>query len=153
MSPADKPVLSARLLWDTEPGYDHAVIEAHTAGADDWTTPAEAGSATTTAATAYSGQGFLIGGHPWLTRHLTLAASFAAPPRTSETSLGAWRAAGPPAGSPAVRKDRTRTGALFRTYAAVTTDDTVLLGFGLEQVPSAAGRAALLGNAFAALGA
>jgi hypothetical protein len=50
-----------------------------------------------------------------------------------------------------VRKDWTRTGALFRTYAAVTTDDTVLLGFGLEQMVSAADRAALLRKAFAAL--
>ncbi len=68
-----------------------------------------------------------------------------------ETSLGAWKVAGPPAGSPAVLKDWTRTGALFQTYGAVTTDDTVLLGFGLEQVPSAADRAALLRKAFSSL--
>ncbi|CAL9555108.1 hypothetical protein SUDANB6_04545 [Streptomyces sp. enrichment culture] len=68
-----------------------------------------------------------------------------------ETSLGAWRTAGPPPGSPAVPKDWARTGTLFRTYGAVTTRDTVLLGFGLEHLPSEAGRAALLRKAFTAL--
>ncbi|KOV69836.1 peptidase M14 [Streptomyces sp. MMG1121] len=212
----DKPALSARLLWDTEPGYDHAVVEAHTVGADDWTTLPEAGGATTTAVPADCGQGFLIGEHPWLTHYLTLAGtactatgttgswnsltgssggwrqvsfdlsayagksvevsiSYVTDPGTGghgvladdvslvtgasaketegfEASLGAWHVAGPPPGSPAVRKDWTRTGTLFRTYGAVSTDDTVLLGFGLEQVPSAADRVALLRKAFAALG-
>ncbi|EGX60809.1 carboxypeptidase [Streptomyces zinciresistens K42] len=68
-----------------------------------------------------------------------------------ETSLGAWRVAGPPPGSPAVLKDWTRTGALFQTYGAVTTDDTVLLGFGLEHVTAAADRKALIGKALASL--
>jgi hypothetical protein len=68
-----------------------------------------------------------------------------------ETSLGPWRVPGPPAGSPAVLKDWARTGTLFKTYGAITTDRTVLLGFGLEHLPSAAGRAALLGRAIAAL--
>lgn len=69
-----------------------------------------------------------------------------------ETSLGAWRAAGPPPGSPAVLKDWARTGALFQTYGAVTTDDTVLLGFGLEHLRTAADRTALLKRALGALG-
>ena len=68
-----------------------------------------------------------------------------------EESLGAWRASGPPPGSPAVLKDWTRTGELFRTFAAVTTEDTVLLGFGLEHLTSAADRAALLRKALAAV--
>lgn len=68
-----------------------------------------------------------------------------------ETSLGAWSVPGPPAGSPAVVKDWGLSGELFKTYGAVTTDDTVLLGFGLEQVPAAADRKALLGKALAAL--
>ncbi|MFI2199352.1 M14 family zinc carboxypeptidase [Streptomyces sp. NPDC020192] len=216
VSAADKPALSARLLWDTEPGYDHAVIEAHTVGADDWTTLPEAGGATTAAVPADCGQGFLIGEHPWLTHYLTVkdnacaatgtsgswnsltgssggwrqvsfdlsayagksvevSISYISDPGTGghgvladdvslvtggttreaegfETSLGAWHVPGPPPGSPAARKDWTRTGALYRTYGAVTTDDTVLLGFGLEQVPSAADRTALLRKAFAALG-
>ncbi|MGW4567796.1 zinc carboxypeptidase, partial [Streptomyces sp. NPDC004561] len=215
VSAADKPALSARLLWDTEPGYDHAVVEAHTVGADDWTTLPEAGGATRATVPADCGAGFLIGEHPWLKHYLTLADNACAATGTSgswnsltgssggwrqvgfdlsayagksvevsvsyitdpgtgghgvllddaslvvggaaketegfETSLGTWKAAGPPPGSPAVLKDWARTGALFQTYGAVTTDDTVLLGFGLEQVPSAADRAALMRKALASL--
>ncbi|MES4893259.1 M14 family zinc carboxypeptidase [Streptomyces sp. NPDC096012] len=212
---AAKPALSTRLLWDTEPGYDHAVVEAHTVGADDWTTLPETSGATKTAVPAECGAGFLIAEHPWLEHYLTLAdhactatgttgswnsltgssagwqhvafdlsayagksvevsISYVTDPGSGghgvladdaslvvggaaketegfETSLGAWRAAGPPAGSPAALKDWARTGTLFQTYGAVSTDDTVLLGFGLEQVPSAADRAALLRKAFASL--
>ncbi|KUN04169.1 peptidase M14 [Streptomyces yokosukanensis] len=215
VSAADKPALSARMLWDTEPGYDHAVVEAHTVGAEDWTTLPEAGGATRTAVPADCGQGFLIAEHPWLKHYLTLTAGactatgatgswnsltgssggwrqvtfdlsayagksvevsigYVTDPGTGghgvlvddaslvvggtaretegfESSLGAWHVAGPPVGSPAVLKDWTRSGALFQTYGAVTTDDTVLLGFGLEQVPSAADRTALVKKAFAAL--
>ncbi|UXY35187.1 M14 family metallopeptidase [Streptomyces albidocamelliae] len=213
---ADRPALSTRLLWDTEPGYDHAVVEAHTVGADDWTTLPEASGATKTAVPAECGGGFLIGEHPWLKHYLTLSGNACAASGTTgtwnsltgssagwqqvsfdlsayagrtvelsisyvtdpgsgghgvladdaslvtgttvrdtegfESSLGAWKAAGPPPGSPAVLKDWTRTGTLFQTYGAVTTRDTVLLGFGIEQVPSAADRAALLRKAFTSLG-
>jgi hypothetical protein len=68
-----------------------------------------------------------------------------------ESSLGAWAVPGPPAGSPAVVKDWGRAGELFKTYGAVTTRDTVLLGFGLEHVTAAADRTALLGKALAVL--
>jgi hypothetical protein len=215
VSAADKPALRTRLLWDTEPGYDHAIVEAHTTGADDWTTLPEAGGATSTAVPAECTAGFLVNEHPWLKHYLTLASggctatgttgswnsltgassgwqqvgfdlsayagksvevsiSYVTDPGTGghgvladdaslvvggtaketegfETSLGAWKVAGPPAGSPAVLKDWTRTGALFRTYGSVTTDDTVLLGFGLEHVTAAADRATLLKKALAAL--
>ncbi|MEV5428716.1 M14 family zinc carboxypeptidase [Streptomyces sp. NPDC052701] len=215
VSAADEPALRTRLLWDTEPGYDHALVEARTAGADDWTTLPEAGGATGTAVPRECSAGFYVGEHPWLKRYLTVtrdgctatgttgawhsltgasggwqqvsfdlsayagrtvevSLGYVTDPGTGgrgvladdaslviggtaretegfETSLGAWKPAGPPAGSPAVLKDWTRTGALFRTYGAVTTDDTVLLGFGLEHVPSAAGRKALLAKALAAL--
>ncbi|MFF4584660.1 M14 family zinc carboxypeptidase [Streptomyces sp. NPDC001388] len=212
---ASKPALRTRLLWDTEPGYDNAIVEVHTVGADDWTTLPEAGGATGTAVPAECGAGFYIGEHPWLRHYLTLGTndcaatgttgswnaltgassgwqqvsfdlsayagrnievsiSYVTDPGTGghgvladdaslvvggtatetegfETSLGAWQAAGPPAGSPAVLKNWTRTGALFQTYGAVTTDDTVLLGFGLEHVTSAADRSALIGKALASL--
>ncbi|WP_329408708.1 M14 family zinc carboxypeptidase [Streptomyces sp. NBC_00704] len=212
---ASGPALRTRLLWDTEPGYDNAVVEIHTVGADDWTTLPEAGGATGTAVPAECGAGFYIGEHPWLRHYLTLTSgdctatgstgswnaltgassgwqqvsfdlsayagkkvevsiAYVTDPGSGghgvladdaslvvgggatesegfETSLGAWRASGPPAGSPAVLKDWTRTGVLFQTYGAVTTDDTVLLGFGLEHLPSAADRATLIGKALHSL--
>ncbi|WP_435612010.1 M14 family zinc carboxypeptidase [Streptomyces sp. bgisy159] len=213
---AQQPALRAQMLWDTEPGYDNAVVEAHTVGADDWTTLPEVGGATSTAVPEECGAGFYIAGHPWLRHYLTLAGtectatgstgswhaltgassgwqpvafdlsayagrtvevsiSYVTDPGSGghgvlvddaalvvggtatetegfESSLGAWRAAGPPAGSPAVLKDWARTGTLFQTYGAVTTRDTVLLGFGLEHVTSAADRNALLKRALDALG-
>ncbi|MFJ8466862.1 M14 family metallopeptidase [Streptomyces swartbergensis] len=212
---ADKPTLRTQLMWDTEPGYDNVLVEAHTAGADDWTTLPEKGGATKAAVPAECGGGFYVREHPWLKHYLTLSddgctatgstgswnsltgssggwrqvefdlsayagkavelsISYVSDPGTGghgvladdaslvvggtaketegfETSLGAWKAAGPPAGSPAVLKDWARTGALFQTYGAVTTDDTVLLGFGLEHVATAADRAALMRKALTSL--
>ncbi|MFD5816061.1 M14 family zinc carboxypeptidase [Streptomyces sp. NPDC127038] len=212
---ADKPALTSRMLWDTEPGYDHAVVEVHTTGADDWTTLPEAGGATTSAVPAECEAGFLAQEHPWIRHYLTVSAagctatgssgrwnsftgassgwqqvsfdlsayagrsvevsfSYISDPSSGghgllvddaalvvggnavetegfESSLGPWSVAGPPAGSPAVLRDWARTGELFRTYGAVTTDDTVLLGFGLEHVGTAADRATLIGQALSAL--
>ncbi|OIJ69013.1 M14 family metallopeptidase [Streptomyces mangrovisoli] len=212
---ADTPTLQAQLLWDTEPGYDHAVVEIHTVGADDWTTLPEANGRTSTTVPSECEAGFLAAEHPWIKHYLTVGSTgctasgstgtwnsltgssngwekvdydlsayagkqvevsftYITDPGTGghgvllddaslvvggtatqtegfETSLGAWSASGPPAGSPAVLKDWARTGTLFNTYGAVSTDRTVLLGFGLEQVPSAAERTALLKRAFTAL--
>ncbi|BCL31441.1 M14 family zinc carboxypeptidase [Streptomyces aurantiacus] len=215
VSAADAPALRTRLLWDTEEGYDHAVLEAHTAGADDWTTLPDKGGATGTAVPAECEAGYFIQAHPALTRYLTRGEGGCVPTGTSgswnsftgdsdgwqqvefdlsayagktvevslsyitdpgsgghgvladntsvvtggtaagtegfETSLGAWKVAGPPAGSPAVIQDWGISGELFKTYGAVTTRDTVLFGFGLEHVTTAADRTALLGKALAAL--
>ncbi|MGN9760215.1 M14 family zinc carboxypeptidase [Streptomyces sp. SD31] len=215
VSAAQKPTLRTQLLWDVEPGYDNVLIEAHTTGAEDWTTLPEAGGATSTTVPADCEAGFYAGEHPWLNHYLTVAASgctasgssgqwnaltgasegwkqvefdlsayagksveisiaYVTDPSTGghgvladeaslvvggtatqtegfETSLGAWSVTGPPAGSPAVLKDWARTGALFQTYGAVTTDDTVLLGFGLEHVAAAADRKALIGKALSSL--
>ncbi|MFB7465341.1 M14 family zinc carboxypeptidase [Streptomyces sp. NPDC056224] len=68
-----------------------------------------------------------------------------------EASLGAWTVQSAPAGSPEVPGDWSRTGELFKSYAAVTTRDTVLLGFGLEHLPAAADRALLVGKALRTL--
>ncbi|MGW0335053.1 M14 family zinc carboxypeptidase [Streptomyces sp. NPDC003011] len=215
VSAADRPTLRTQLLWDTEPGYDNVLVEAHTTGADDWTTLPEAGGATRATVPAECSAGYYVAEHPQLAHYLTaapdgcaatgttgawnaltgasdgwqqvnfdlsayagrsveVAISYVTDPGSGghgvladdaslvvggsatetegfETSLGAWSAAGPPPGSPAVLKDWARTGTLFRTYGAVTTDDTVLLGFGLEHVASAAERTALLRKALAAL--
>ncbi|MEU5756700.1 M14 family zinc carboxypeptidase [Streptomyces sp. NPDC047829] len=211
---SERPTLRTQLLWDTERGYDHALVEAHTTGADDWTTLPETGGATGTAVPAECSAGFYVSEHPWLEHYLTLSddgctaagttgqwnsltgssggwrqvefdlsayagksvelsIAYVTDPGSGgrgvladeaslvvgstaategfETSLGAWRVAGPPAGSPAVLKDWARTGTLFQTYGAVTTDDTVLLGFGLEHLTEPAARAALLRQALRAL--
>ncbi|MHC5904279.1 M14 family metallopeptidase [Streptomyces sp. S6] len=212
---AQAPTLKARLFWDTEKGYDNALVEAHTVGGDDWTTLPDKGGRSGTAVPAECGGGFYLAAHPWLKHYLTLTGGACANTGTSgawnaftgtsdgwqpvefdlsayagkkvelsfayvsdpgtgghglfldetaltatgtatqtegfETSLGAWQVTGPPAGSPPVLKNWARTGALFQTYGAVTTKDTVLLGFGLEHLPSAADRKALIGKALASL--
>ncbi|RVU22090.1 zinc carboxypeptidase [Streptomyces antnestii] len=216
VSAADKPALKFQLLWDTEPGYDHAVLEAHTAGADDWTTLPEAGGATTDAVPAECEAGFLIKEHPSLKRYLTpgstgckatgtsgswhsftgasdgwkpvtfdlsgyagrtveVSLSYVTDPGSGghgvladnasvtvggtaretegfESSFGAWKVAGPPPGSPVVTKDWARAGELFRTYGAISTKNTVLLGFGLEHVTTPAQRSVIVGRALASLG-
>jgi Immune inhibitor A peptidase M6 len=62
-----------------------------------------------------------------------------------ETGLGPWTVPGPPPGSPPGGGDFQRSQAMLTS--AVTTADTVLFGFGVEQVGSGAERAALLGRA------
>ncbi|QOV39102.1 immune inhibitor A [Streptomyces ferrugineus] len=215
VSAADKPTLRTQLMWDVEPGYDNVLVEAHTTGAEDWTTLPDTGGATSDTVPADCEAGFYVDEHPWLAHYLTvsgsgctasgssgdwhaftgasggwkqvefdlsayagksveLSISYVSDPAFGghgvladdaslvvggtatetegfETSLGAWSVTGPPAGSPAALKDWARTGALFQTYGAVTTDDTVLLGFGLEHVTAAADRKALIGRALDSL--
>jgi len=62
-----------------------------------------------------------------------------------ETGLGVWSVPGPPAGSPPAGGDFRRAQGLL--FGAVTTKDSVLFGFGIEQIESAAERSALLGRA------
>ncbi|MFE9406155.1 M14 family zinc carboxypeptidase [Streptomyces sp. NPDC006530] len=210
-----KPSLDFQLSYDTEPGYDQVIIEAHTVGQDDWTTLPDLNGGSTTSAPSQCEQGFLLKEHPFLTHYLTpgpsacaasgssgawnrftgssngwqqvsvdlapyagkqveVAVSYVSDPGTGglgafvddtrlvmggaasgaegfETALGAWSVPGPPAGSPGNSADWARSQALFHSSAAVTTRDTVLLGFGLENVPSAADRKQLVGKALSAL--
>ncbi|MBT2385895.1 M14 family metallopeptidase [Streptomyces sp. ISL-11] len=211
---ADKPSLGFRLSHDTERGYDHAVLEARTAGRDDWTTlPDTNGGTGRTTPTDCSAAVHL---HPFLGHYLTVGDDTCEPKGTTgawhsftgpttgwrqvsfdlsayagkkaevalsyitdggdggrgvfadnaaltvggtarptegfETSLGDWATPGAPAGSPGNTGDWARSQELLRFSAAVTTRDTVLLGFGLEQVPDARERATLLGAALRAIG-
>ncbi|MGW5035091.1 M14 family zinc carboxypeptidase [Streptomyces nigra] len=212
---AQQPTLRTQLLWDVEPGYDNVLIEAHTTGADDWTTLPEKNGASSSTVPEECEAGFYMNEHPWLAHYLTqspqgcsatgssgswnaltgasagwrqvefdlsayagrsveISLSYVSDPGFGgrgvladqaslvvggtavetegfETSLGAWSVTGPPPGSPAVLKDWARTGTLFQTFGAVTTRDTVLLGFGLEHLPSAADRTALIRKAFSSL--
>ncbi|MFC9390893.1 M14 family metallopeptidase [Streptomyces venezuelae] len=208
------PRLDFQVSYDTEPGYDNLVVEAHTVGQDDWTTLPDRNGGTSTRPPADCGEGYYVRGHPFLAHYLTvgedgcattgttgswnaftgpsngwrqasvdlsawagrkveLAVSYISDPGTGEmgafvddtrlvtatstetegfeTSLGAWTAPGAPAGSPGNGSDWTRSAALFHSQAAVTTRDTVLLGFGLEHVPGASDRARLIGRALGVL--
>ncbi|MFF2849276.1 M14 family zinc carboxypeptidase [Streptomyces sp. NPDC058001] len=215
VSAADAPQLRAALNWNVEPGYDHGLLEARTAGAEDWTTLPDRNGGTSTTVPEECGAGFFINGHPFLRHYLTqttdgctatgtsgawnsftgssggwkqvsfdlsayagkkveLSLSYVTDPSSGgrglfadevqlvvggavkdtegfEASLGAWTATPPPAGSPRASGAWARTGELYRTYAAVTTRDTVLLGFGFEHVPGAKERAKLMGKALASL--
>ena len=61
-----------------------------------------------------------------------------------EAGLGEWAVADAPAGSPGNQLSYRRTEQLLA--AAITTPDTVLLGFGMEQIADAAQRSELLGR-------
>jgi hypothetical protein len=74
---------------------------------------------------------------------LAIGGTAAEQPEGFETDLGPWTAPGVPEGSPATDAGFVR--AQSQVGGAITTKDTVLLGFGIEQVPDAAARAALLG--------
>ncbi|MFI0978941.1 M14 family zinc carboxypeptidase [Streptomyces sp. NPDC021093] len=86
VSAADRPALRMALNWDTEGGYDHALLEAHTTGAEDWTTLPEAGGLTSNAVPAECSAGFFLRAHPFLTHYLTQGASGC----TATGSSGAW---------------------------------------------------------------
>ncbi|MEV1021637.1 M14 family zinc carboxypeptidase [Streptomyces sp. NPDC050264] len=208
---ADQPALRTQLLWDTEPGYDHVLLEAHTVGAEDWTTLPDKEGLTTNAVPTECEAGFFIEDHPALRRYLTpdgaacgnsgtsgswnsltgssddwktvtydlsayagksveVSLGYVSDPGTGgegvradnaavviggqveenedfETSLGVWQVPGPPEGSPAAVEDWARAQDLFTTYGAISTPDTVLLGFGLEHVTSTADRNALIRKA------
>ncbi|MEV0310686.1 M14 family metallopeptidase [Nonomuraea fuscirosea] len=202
---AQQPRLAFQLSFDTEPGYDNLIVEAHTVGQENWTTLPDLNGGTDTGVPSECEAGFYLDEHPWLEHYLTrgnscqptgssgswnrftgdsggwqqvafdLAAyagqqvevsiSYVTDPATGgvgafvddtrlttsggttqaegfETGLGPWATPGPPAGSPTGGGDFVRASA-DRT-AAVTTKDTVLLGFGLEQLGSDAARSASL---------
>ncbi|MEY2513975.1 MAG: hypothetical protein QOJ89_1333 [bacterium] len=65
-----------------------------------------------------------------------------------ESDLGGWTVSGPPEGSGPNTNDWTRTGAAgFPEGAAIRTQRSLLLGFGLEQVDTPANRTLIIGRA------
>ena len=203
--------LAFKVSFDTEPGFDNVVVEAHTVGADDWTTLPEVNGATDTGVPDACEQGFLLDEHPFLERYLTRAdattptctptgttgswnrltgssggwqdvefdlsayagrqvevsISYVTDPASGgvgtfvddtrvtvdgavtaegfEAGLGSWTVPGAPPGSPGNVGDFRRSQVLVGS--AVSTPDSVLFGFGLEQIGDPAERAALLGSA------
>jgi hypothetical protein len=81
------PQLQAKLSFDTEPGYDNVIVEAHTVGKDDWTTLPEAGGLTSTDVPAECEAGFLLEEHPFLLHYLTLGDAW-----TATGTSGEWNA-------------------------------------------------------------
>jgi Immune inhibitor A-like, MAM domain len=206
---AQTPQLQAKLSFDTEPGYDNVLVEAHTVGSQDWTTLPDTGGLTSTDVPAECEAGFLLEEHPFLLHYLTpgdttctatgttgewnamtgnsdgwqqatfdlsayagkqveVSISYVTDPSTGgvgafiddtqvlvggvatehegfETGLGRWSVLGPPAGSPPAGGDFRRAQGLL--FSAVTTEDSVLLGFGVEQIESSAERAEVLRKA------
>ncbi|MGW6062660.1 M14 family zinc carboxypeptidase [Streptomyces sp. NPDC055189] len=83
---ADQPQLRFALNWNLETGYDHGVLEAHTTGADDWTTLPDLNGNSSQAVPAECGAGFFINGHPFLRHYLTQSATGC----TASGTSGAW---------------------------------------------------------------
>ncbi len=212
LAAATSAELQLKLSWNTEESYDNVVVEARTAGADDWTTLPEVGGATdTTPPAECEAGGFLLSLHPFLEHYLggadctepgttgewnaitgdgtwqdlafdlsayagstvELSVSYVSDPSSGgvgafvddthvvvdgvdrpdladgfEGPTSQWTPAGPPAGSPSPSPAQWEIGeGLITQYAATSTDDTLLLGFGLEQLASAAERAELVERA------
>ncbi|MBE1533850.1 M14 family metallopeptidase [Actinomadura algeriensis] len=207
---AQAPKLQAQLSYSTEGGFDNVIVEAHTAGADDWTTlPDENGRTDDTVPTQCE-QAYLLDMHPFLEHYLTggnpcggtgttgewnaftgdsggwvptsfdlsayagkkveVSIAYVSDPATGEaglfiddtkvttsggqldaadfeSGLGPWTIRGAPAGSPGNASEFVRSEAVIDSVSAVATKDTVLLGFGLEQVESKARQEALMEGA------
>jgi hypothetical protein len=198
----DKPAaLRFQMSWNLEQSYDHVIIEARTAGQEDWTTLPDRNGGTTKDVSAECSAGFYVDDHPFLTHYFTepasasgtctptgssgewnaftgssggwkqvevdlsaytgktveLSISQVTDPGTGgvgafvddvrltldgtevresfEASLGDWSVTGPPAGSPEVAQPWVLSTTLIDLSSAVATPRSVLLGFGLENVP------------------
>lgn len=68
---AQAPELRSQLSFSTETGFDHVIVEAHTQGAEDWTTLPDKNGRTTDRVPTQCEQGFLMEGHPFLSHYLT----------------------------------------------------------------------------------
>ena len=81
---AQAPTVRFAFSYDTEPGFDSAVFEAHEVGTDAWTTLPDTSGTTTTSAPDDCAS--LLTEHPFLTHYLTVSGTSCAPTGTS----GAW---------------------------------------------------------------
>jgi len=69
-----------------------------------------------------------------------------------EEGLGAWQVLGPPPGSPANFSDWERAQGLAVLVSAIATPDTLIFGFGLEQLATDEERADVVGRILAHFG-
>jgi hypothetical protein len=213
LSSASSGQLQFQLSANTEPDYDHVIVEAHTVGQDDWTTLPDLNGATTTKPPAEcTADGFLLTMHPFLRHYLggadcaaagtsgtwnavtgstggwrqvafdlsgfkgkqvELSISYVTDPGTGgvgafvddthvvvdgvtsadgfEDATSSWTIAGPPAGSPPNQGDFAIGSQLIDNFAGTSTQDTLLLGFGLEQLATDGDRTKLLDTALGRL--
>ncbi|WP_338739800.1 M14 family metallopeptidase [Actinomadura luteofluorescens] len=84
---AQAPTLQAQLSYSTETGFDNVIVEAHTTGAEDWTTLPDKNGRTSTAVPEQCEQGYLIDMHPFLGHYLTRGN-----PCGDTGTSGAWNA-------------------------------------------------------------
>ena len=210
---ASSAELQFQLSADIEPGYDFVIVEARTAGGDDWTTLPEAGGLTSTDSPeeCADDSSFLLNLHPFLTTYLgtdcngagatgewnailestpgwtdvsydlsgfagsqvEVSISYVTDPASGgvgvfvddthvvidgnddadgfEGATSAWTPGGPPAGSPPNSGDWQIGEVLLQSFAGTSTEDTLLLGFGLEHLSTDEERADLLDRALSGL--
>ncbi|MFB4319019.1 M14 family zinc carboxypeptidase [Actinomadura sp. 21ATH] len=68
---AQAPALQAMLSYGTEGGFDHVIVEARTAGGEDWTTLPDRNGRTRTTVPTECEAGYLLAMHPHLGHYLT----------------------------------------------------------------------------------
>lgn len=200
--------LSFQVSHSVEPGYDHVLVEARTAGGEDWTTLPEVGGATSSEPPAEcTTNPFLLALHPFLESYLgedctppgttgdwhsltgdsggwtevaydlsgfaggdvEVSISYVTDPGSGEIGVfvddtdvvvdgvsdadgfegdtSVWSVGSVPPGSPPTATAWEIGAEAATNYAATATEDSLLLGFGLEQVASEEERADLVGRA------
>ena len=207
---AQAPELQFQLSLNAEPNYDFLLVEARTAGQNDWTTLPDKNGRSSSNVPAECSAGFLLEEHPFLLNYLTfgnpctnsgvtgswhrisgstngwvpvavdlsayagkqveLNITYVTDPSTGgvgafvddtrivaggttlsadgfEGATSTWTVTGPPAGSPPANAEWEFGEQLVNFFAGTSTEDTLLLGFGLEQLSTDAERADLLEQA------
>jgi hypothetical protein len=203
--------LRFKLSINTEPSYDNVIVEARTAGGEDWTTlPDLNGGTNETPPAECTGNGFLLQLHPFLRNYLDgpdctegpwhrftsgrqfptgwhdvavnltpyagkqveLSITYVTDPASGgvgafvddtriaidgeevaaladgfEGAQSSWMPGGPPPASPPNSGNWQVGEQLVNFFAGTSTEDTLLLGFGLEQLATDAKREELVGTA------
>ncbi|MGC0414942.1 M14 family zinc carboxypeptidase [Embleya sp. AB8] len=83
---ADAAKLTAQFSYDTERGWDHVLVEAHTVGADDWTTLPDLNGLSSNKPSTQCEGGDLVNTHPQLKHYVTVTT----PKCLNTGTTGAW---------------------------------------------------------------
>jgi len=90
VSAADAPSMKFRVSYDTEPNWDYAFVEVHTAGQDDWTTLPDENGHTSTDTGDSCPEGWIEDLHPFLAHYQTRDSGGSCTPTGTS---GEWNAA------------------------------------------------------------